>query len=368
MRWRGGLKFVVLVAAALVSACRDQPTPVPEAVRPIRTFTVTEVAEGQVRRFSGVIEARDTSSLSFQVGGNVRRVLVNQGDRVRAGQVLAELDPEPYRLNVQAADADLQRARAVVAQTRADFERNRRLVAERAVSQVQFEISEREYYAALSRIDYATARLNLAERDLRNTALAAPFAGSIASRLVDPFVEVQAGQKVFQLDAEGGLQAAIAVPETSIAQVTLGMPATVTLPQLAQPMTALVSEIGSAATQGNAFPVKAALVSPPPAVRSGMTAEVQLILARDQAQTSYLVPLTAIAAGDQPGHGFVFIYDPATSTVGRTAVRSSGPLVGNMVSLTGVALGDVVASAGANLLVDGQRVRLMAQAAPPPGR
>lgn len=368
MQLGAGLMLLVVVALGLVSACRDQPPPEPEAVRPIRTFTVSEVAEGQVRRFSGVIEARETSSLSFQVGGHVRRVLVNQGDRVRAGQVLAELDPEPYRLNVQAAEAELQRARAVVAQTRADFERNRRLVAERAVSQLQFEISEREYNAALSQIDYATARLNLAERDLRNTTLTSPFAGAIASRWVDPFVEVQAGQKVFQLDAEGGLQAAIAVPETSIAQVTLGMPATVTLPQRAQPMTALVSEIGSAATQANAFPVKVSLLSPPPSLRSGMTAEVQLVLAGDRALTSYLVPLTAIAAGDRPGHGFVFIYDPATSTVRRTAVQSSGPLVGNMVSLTGVGLGDIIASAGANLLVDGQRVRLMAQAGPSTGR
>jgi multidrug efflux pump subunit AcrA (membrane-fusion protein) len=68
-------------------------------------FTITDVASGQVRIFSAVIEASDSSSLSFQIGGNVREVKVNQGDQVARDQVLAVLDQEPFRLNVQAAAA-----------------------------------------------------------------------------------------------------------------------------------------------------------------------------------------------------------------------------------------------------------------------
>lgn len=348
-----------LAMGGLLYACEREPPPLPEQVRPIRTFTITEVASGQVRKFSGFIEAIDSSALSFEVGGNVRRVLVNQGDAVKRGQLLAVLDDEPYRLNVQAADAELQRARAFLTQARADYDRNTRLLEQRAVARVQFEISQREYQSARSQVDLAVARLNMAQRDLRSTNLVAPFDGAIAERLVDPFVQVQAGQRLFRIDASGGMQASIGVPETTIGLIALGVPAVVTLPQSATPIQAAISEIGSAAGPGNVFPVKAALISPPPTVRAGMTAEVTLVVGGSATEASYFVPLSAIAPGNGRGEGFVFVYDPTSSTVRRTSVRSAGPLASNMVAVTGVNVGDTLATAGVNFLVDGQKVKPM---------
>lgn len=351
--------FVAIPLAVLVAGCEQEPAPVPEPLRPIRSFVVSEVASGQLRRFAGLIEASDSSSLSFQVGGNVREVRVNQGDTVRTGQVLAVLDTEPYQLNVQAAQADLERARAYQAQTRTDYERHQRLLAQRAVAQAQFEVAQRNFQAAVSEVDVAVARLNLAQRDLRNTTLTAPFDGAIAARLVDPFVQVQPGQELFRIDAAGDRQVSIGVPETTIAQVSLGMPAEVSVPQIREPVEARISEIGSAASVGNAFPVKLALLDPPAGARPGMTAEVSLLLPHDKRDTTYFVPLSAIGPGDLPGEGVVFVYDPASSSVRRTLVKSSGPLASNMVAVSGVSLGDIVATAGVNFLVDGQNVRLM---------
>lgn len=353
------------LVTVLLGGCGEEAPPVKEQVRPIRSLVVSEVASGQSRRFSGVIEAVDSSGISFEVGGNVRQVLVNQGDTVRRGQTLAVIDPEPFRLQQQAAEAELQRARAVLAQARADYERNSRLIQQRAVAQAAFEVSQREFQAALSQVDYATARVNLVQRDVRNTTLAAPFDGVISERLIDPFVQVQAGQRVFRIDAKGGMQAAIGVPETSIARVTMNMPAVVTLPQLDVPISGHVSEVGSAAGAGNAFPVKVALTAPPPSVRAGMTAEVTLVLGGDDGEPSYFIPLAAIAPGETAEDGFVFVFDPATSTVRRTAVRAAGPLTSNLVAVRGIDAGDIIATAGVNFLIDGQTVRLM-QSAPAP--
>jgi len=348
-----------LVLAAGLASCEREAPPVPEQVRAIRAFTVTDVADGQVRRFSGVIEAKNSSALSFQVGGSVREVRVNQGDAVRALQPLASLDPEPYRLNVQAAEAELERARAYLAQARVDYERHQRLLAQRAVAQVAFEVAQRNFLSSQSQVDFARAKLDLARRDLRNTTLLAPFDGQVAARLTDPFVEVQAGQTVFRMDAKGDRQAAIGVPETTIAQLVLGMPATVVIPQIPQPIEAQVSEIGSTAGPGNVFPVKASLLDPPPALRAGMTAEVTLRLPLAAASASYFVPLAAIAPGNGPGEGFVFVYDPLSSTVRRTPVRATGSLASNTVAITGIGAGDIIASAGVIFLVDGQKVSLM---------
>lgn len=364
------LTAVSMLAALLLGlgACGEKSETVPEQLRPIRWVAVTDVAGGQLRRFSGVVEASDSSSLSFEVGGNVREVRVQQGDAVSAGQVLAILDPEPYELSVQAATADLERARAFLAQARSDYERHQRLLAQRAVAQSQFDVAQRNFNAATSDVDVAVARLNLARRDLRNTTLTAPFDGTIAARLVDPFVQVMAGQELFRIDAAGGRQVSIAVPETVIAQVGLGMPATVTVPRVAEPIDARVSEIGSTAGAGNAFPVKLALIDLPTTVRPGMTAEVSLPLPRENGEPTFFIPLSAIGPGDLPGEGSVFVYDPASSTVHRTLVKPAGPLASNLVAVSGVGLGDIVATAGVSFLVDGQKVRLMDPPGDAPGR
>ena len=84
----------------LLVACEEAAPPVEERIRSLKTMIVTDVASGQLRRFPGVVAAVDTSALSFEVGGNTREVLVNVGDKVEEGQILASLDEAPYRLNV----------------------------------------------------------------------------------------------------------------------------------------------------------------------------------------------------------------------------------------------------------------------------
>ena len=117
--------------------------------------------------------------------------------------------------------------------------------------------------------------------------------------------------------------------------------------------------IGSGAAEANAFPVKATLIDPPAAVRPGMTAEVAFLLTEADAAPAYLVPISAIAPGDGTADGFVFIFDPETSTVRKTAVRG-GPGRDNLVVVfDGVEAGDIVAVAGVSFLTDGQRVKLL---------
>ena len=91
--------FSTLLPAAVIAialaGCEPPPPAVVEQVRAIKTITVTEFASGQTRKYSGIVQATDSSSLSFQVGGNVQEVNVNLGDHVEQGQVLATLDKKP---------------------------------------------------------------------------------------------------------------------------------------------------------------------------------------------------------------------------------------------------------------------------------
>jgi len=349
-------------AVLLLAACEEEPPELMENIRAIKTITVSERGSGQTRRFPGIVEAVDTSSISFEVAGNTREVNVNVGDRVVEGQVLATLDDKPFQLSVEGAEAEVGRAKAQLAEKDTDYERQKTLYEKDWVAKAAYDQALAARDSAANQVSYANSKLNLARRDLEKTILTAPFDGVIASKFVDPFQEVARGEKVFEIYREGAMEVVVSVPETAINEVYLGLPAEVTFPsdQVAS-LEGRVSEIGTVAGDANAFPVKVALTDPPDKVLPGMTAEVALILGEASGNVSYLVPISAIAPGDEPGQGFVFVFDPESETVKKTEVRGGG-VQDNRVSITeGIAPGDVLAVAGVSFLRDGQKVKLMAQ-------
>ncbi|MGI9480670.1 MAG: efflux RND transporter periplasmic adaptor subunit, partial [Hyphomicrobiaceae bacterium] len=268
------LFVIVLAAAFAVAGCeKEQPEVVP-AARAIKTYTVTEVASGQTRKFSGQVYATDSSTLSFEVGGNVKELRVKQGDKVAKGQVLGVVDKEPYQIDIQSAEAEREKARAKLTRARQEYERQETLHKKGWSSEARLERHLADRNAAKSQLDYANSKLSLAKRNLVLTELKAPYAGRISRKHIEAFVEARKGQPVFDIEASGALEARFDIPETIISRITLGMPVSVKFPT-AQGTTlrARITEIGSSAGTANAFPAKAGLDDPPPEVRSGMTVE-----------------------------------------------------------------------------------------------
>ena len=192
----------LLCISVALTACKEKPEII-EAVRAIKTITVSEQAAEQIRKFSGLVAAVDSSDLSFQVGGQVASVKVDIGDRVKKGQVLAVLDPEPYQLDVDAIKAELVKARDNVTKSKAEYERQKRIYEQGAGAKSYLDVAEYNYKAAKSAVNYQMARLDLAKRNLRKTKLLSPYDGTIAWRSVQPHEEVQVGQKVFEINATG---------------------------------------------------------------------------------------------------------------------------------------------------------------------
>jgi RND family efflux transporter MFP subunit len=351
----------MLAAVALsLGGCGEEPPKPVEQIRSIKTVTVTEPASGQTRKYSGIVQATDTSFLSFQIGGNVQTVKVNLGDKVTKGQVLATLDQRSYALNVQAAGAELSKARAGLEQSKAEYARQKQLFEKGWVAKQRVDRVFRSFESAKSQVDYAIAKLNLAKRDVLHTKLKAPFNGIIAKKLVEPHMEVRAGQKLFEINAEGSLEVSFDIPETIIARITPGMPVSIAFPTAQNcACRGRITEVGSVAGRANAFPVKAALIDPPRTIRAGMTAEVTIVIKHDERGTAYLVPLAAIAPGDKPREGYVFIFDPTTGTVRRSLVKGRGATENMAQIYQGVDAGDIIAIAGVSFLTDGQKVKLM---------
>lgn len=356
-------RAAALAALALAaSACSDAaPEPPAERIRAIKSFTVTDTAGGDVRQLTGSVAATTTSNLSFAKSGSVQRVLVAQGDRVAAGDILAELDPQPFDLEVDAARAEVASAEADFRDKEAALDRQRQLYERKWVAKAALDQATAAFETALGVMEVARSRLASAERDRTQAVLTAPFDGLIAERAVEPFQEVTAGATLFVINGSDTLDVAFAAPDGVVARITPGM--TVDVDVAARPdcgCKARIVEIGAAATTANAVPVTATIFEGGGGLLPGMTAEVRLLLAGGRADRGMLIPITAVAEGDENGRGYVFIFDPEAGVVRRTAVVGGRSVTGNLVEIVeGVSAGDVIAQAGVSFLRDGQRVTLL---------
>lgn len=344
--------------AAILTACKEK-TEIIEVVRPIKAITISEQPTLKIRKFAGQVAAVDSSSLSFEVGGQVASVEVDIGDRVKKGQVLAVLDPEPYQLDADAAKAELIKARENVTKTKAEYERQNRIFEQGAGAQRWVEVTEYDYKAALSAVDYQIARLDLARRNLRKTKLPSPYDGVIAWRSAEPNEEVKAGQKILEINASGKMEVQLAVPETTVDQIHIDDPVTVTFPSLpGESANGRISFIGGAAVKANAFPVKVALMGPGEKIKPGITAEANLMIKDENRKLGFLVPIQALLPSPEPNQGYAFVYDPNTSTVKKTPVRSRGMADKKVIIEEGLKAGDIIAVAGVSFLADGMEVKL----------
>ena len=364
--------ILVLVASSLVlvGCGEDTPEEIPIVAPVVKLETVSERATGQVRSISGVVEPSDSSSLSFQVPGRVLEVHVSAGETVVVGQVLARLDRINYQIAVDAAQSQLNSARARRAEADDDLDRKRALIDKGFVTQAAVDSSQASFEAAAASVNVAASDLERARKDLGRTVLVAPFAGTISSRDIEPFVEVSVGTSIFEIQSNGDMEVRVLVPETIIREVDYGQPVSVSFPTLpGELIGGTVSEIASRAEAGNAFGVKVTLVELGGVdIRAGMTAKVTFnFQSYLEGQDAFLIPLSAIAIKETEqvpsseetdrATAPVFVFDPERGAVFRRDV-GLGDIRGNDVEVfSGLKEGERIVTAGVAFLYDGMLAR-----------
>jgi membrane fusion protein, multidrug efflux system len=351
--------FIMLTG---IYGCQSKEPPSVEAIRAIKAITVESTTEGGFRKFPGVVHAVENSTTSFEIAGNVQKVLVYAGDRVKKGQLLATLDPLPFRLKEEAAEAELIRVKIDLDKQEKNFSRFRNIAQQDsgAISLRELEQAEAGYESGKQNVVVAQSQLNLARRDLQKTDLVAPFDGIIAKRHVDAFMEVNRGQPIFDIFVGQGMEIFIYVPEVLIGYVNKDMKAEIVFPDEPELRSeGMVSEISSVAGQAGTFPVKILLSGINERIRPGMSAEVRLKSFSRKSNGEVTLPIHAFATGKGNTEAYVFVYDQQTSTVKKVQVETKGGFDNNVIITHGIKPGDIVAIAGVSFLTDGQKVKLM---------
>jgi multidrug efflux system membrane fusion protein len=357
------LSLLVLTLATF--GCRKKEEP-PEVIRSIKWTKVAETTAKQVRMISGTTKPVDQTALSFAVAGTVEKVGVKLGQEVKKGQVLAELDRQPFVLAVKDAEAGLAKAQAIVVERRANYERYVALYESNNASKAELDEARASFDSAKSQVNAAQAQLGLARRDLRKTKLRSPFNGTISVKDIEPYVEVPVGRAVFGLDGEeSGYEVSAAVPDSVLINLAVGDEAEVIFPTLNnRRVRGVITELGSRSRTASTYPVTVQLQEQFDDFRSGMSVEVAFEFIPESEtgepiETGLAVPLAAIIVGAEKTQ-FVFIYDEKSSTVKKTQIKALN-LRENDVLIEPGALkaGDIIATAGVQFLTDGQKVNLM---------
>jgi membrane fusion protein, multidrug efflux system len=304
--------------------------------------------------FPGEVRARHEPALAFQVGGKIARRMVDVGDRVRSGQVLAELDPNDLKLQAEAAQAQLGAAQADLDLARAERDRHRTLLDRQLISQSLFEVRENQFRATEARAQQARAQLEVARNQAGYAQLKASDDGVVAQRLAEAGQVVAAGQPVFVLAAEGEREIVISLPEQDIGRYSVGQKVTVGLwSKPDQRIAGEVRELAPAADAGaRTYAARIRIDASAEGIELGQSARV--LFARN-GMSALGVPLSALTA--DAGRHFVWVVDAASGRVERREV-AIGPFGDDSATITdGLGAEEWVVSGGVHLLQDGQAVR-----------
>jgi RND family efflux transporter MFP subunit len=354
----------MVASAALLAGC-SRPAPAPEPVRAVRTITVGAQPSGWAIDYAGEVRARVESRLSFRVGGKMVSRQVEVGDSVKAGQVLARLDPLDLRLGQEAARSGLEAARVNAEQASADFTRFKELRDQGFISAADLERRESTYKTAKAQFEQSQAQTSVQSNQTRYSTLAADAGGVITAVEAEPGAVLSAGTPVLRLAQDGPRDVVFSVPEQHAAQLRAleGQPNTLQVRLWGAGETtapASVREVAAAADPATrTFLVKADIGRAP--VKLGQTATVSLPV--PPVAGTFKLPLAAVF--EQQGKSAVWLLDKATMTVRSQVVQVAGA-EGNMVLVSGgLSAGQTVVSAGVHTLTPGQKVTLYAGAALP---
>ncbi len=344
-------------AIALVAAgCSPEEKEAPPPVRFVRTVTVEAPRQAPDLSFTGHIEAQDQAALAFRIGGRVAERPVGLGASVREGQTVARLDSENELNDLRSAQALLTAAQGDMRKAENQFQRQSHLLDRHITTQADFESAKQALTAARAQVDAAQARVRSAEDMVGFTTLKADAPGIVTRIGAEPAEVVAAGRMIVQLARRDGRDAVFEIPADLVRQLKPDMQVRVALAgEAGAEVTGRVREIAPQADPvTRTFRIRVGLADPSPAFRLGAAVSGSV---RAGGGGVITIPATALTQRDQ-GTG-AWVVDPANLTVSlrKLDVAASDPATARIAK--GLDIGDIVVTAGAGLLREGQRVRLI---------
>lgn len=406
------LKSVLIFLVLIISGCQADDPP-REIVRPVKVMTAPESSRTLTRIFPGKISPAHEVNLSFRVSNKLTEFPVKKGQYIKAGDVIASMDPRDFEIafrntagsldearanlkamlagsrpeDIRSLESQLTAARTALDEAELQYERYRRLHETGAVARATLDNArskkeegrsnvrtlEMELEKALkgarhediqamqARISSLEAGLDQARSSLEDAVLRAPFDGYVAEKYVDNHQNISAGQPIVLFQDISRLEVTVGLPEQLMVQKDMIKSIHVRLETFpGHYFPARIREVSTDVVDMTMTYRLTAIMDRPldiPAYPS-MAADVYIAFASETGEGFFVVPETALVSSDGV-HDILWVFDPETEKVSSREVRTGMMTRQGIQILQGVEPGEVIVIAGADFLQQGQKVRVL---------
>lgn len=345
----GGLLVALVMLTALLVGCADQVPPTAAKLTPVRAQQVGQGPAVPPIDTNGIVVTKSEMRLSFKMGGVVRRISVQEGDVVKKGQKLAEIE-------LTEVDSQVEQARQLAGKAERDLKRGENLYADQVISLEQ--LQDLRTQAAMAAAQFKTAQFNLG-----HSAIIAPRDGMVLRKLAEERELVAAGAPVLVIgESDRGYVVRAALADREIVNVKLGDKGEIRMDAFpGQVMRGTIVEVASAADERSGmFPIEVHFDTPPPRLVSGLVARLQLAPTSESPPLTY-VPMAALVEGDGD-RASVFVIDSGKAL--RRDVRVAFITADSIALESGLSSGETVVTDGALFLENGEAIEVLRAESP----
>ena len=350
--------FALASAAVLLAAC-SQSAPPEEPVRAVKVITVGTAAFSSAHEYAGEVRAQVESRLGFRVGGKIIKRQAELGQRVKAGQVLAQLDPQDYQLAADAARAQVTAAQTNRDLAAADFKRYKELKDQNFISGAELERREATLKAAQSQLVQAQSQSAVQGNQANYAALVADVSGVVTAVEAEVGQVVAAGTPVVRIAADGVRDVVFSVPEDRVAAIKVGAPVKVRVWAQNTELSGKVREVAASSDPvTRTYPVKVSLDGQEPPVLGATVSVLPQSQGDALAQGTQVIKLPTTALRQEGKSTAVWVLDKASMTLKSQVIQIATADGNEAVVAAGLAPGMLVVSAGVHVLSPGQKVSI----------
>jgi len=308
----------------------------------VKTVATKDLEVPTTLSYSGEVEPVLTVPLSFQLPGTVMQIYADEGDHVRQGQLLAELDKTSYRSSYHAALAKQKQAQDA-------YNRMKIVYDNGSLPEIRWEETK-------ANLEQANSFAKIAKKNLENCDMTSPLNGIVGMRKLEKGTNVTPEVPVFRVITMKDIYVRISVPENEINKMQKGQAASVTFPAFGEKIfNGIVEKIGIEANQvSKTYEVKIRIENKDLGIKPGMVCDINLPLR--QVTTGLLVPVKAVLK-DEYNKNYVYVADRQTGKAKRQDVKTGG-IINNQLTITsGLTPGDLLIIEGQQKLTNGSPIR-----------
>jgi len=357
---KGLAAITVCMLAVVFAACgKEEAEKKQPFVKYVKVQKIKARSGVKTLTYPGMSQAVQEIKLAFRVGGPLVQLPVDTGQYVEKGGLIAEIDPRDFQVNVKTVDAQLKVYQSKLEEAELQYHRYKNLYQQQAAEKAVYDRVKAGYESLKAQVEATAEKLQTAKNALTDTRLLAPFSGYVDTKYVENFDNVQAKTPIVSFLDCSSIEVITGVPEELLAEGIEFTGFACTFDAYAdKTFAADLKELGKKPYVSNqTYPLTVILkASAAKLIRPGMAAEVKLTFKNSRNKLLVCIPNESLVSQNKD-ENHVFIYDHQRGTVKKQRVIP-GKLISNGVEIiNGLNPGQVIVTAGAGFLKDGQKVK-----------